>query len=134
MKGLPKTKRCNSVAVTVSVRIRCICETALTIQIVPCHCIKFVVFIVALGIVLQKSVVNSIVLVKKRTIVSLDNPLLAFMITKFIQRIWLCIVQILLKLPVVFSEIRPPKQKKIKSKSCTFSVRFRHICESAHRV
>ena len=34
------------------------------IQIVLCHCIKFVVFIVALGIVPQKSVVNSIVLVK----------------------------------------------------------------------
>ena len=32
-------------------------------------------------------------------------------------------VQILLKLPVVFAEIRPPKPKKIKSKSCTFSVR-----------
>ena len=29
MKGLPKTKQYNSVAVTVSVRIRCICETAL---------------------------------------------------------------------------------------------------------
>ena len=29
VKGLPKTKQCNSVAVTVSVRIRCICETAL---------------------------------------------------------------------------------------------------------
>ena len=29
VKGLPKTKRCNSVAVKVSVRIRCICETAL---------------------------------------------------------------------------------------------------------
>ena len=29
VKGLPKTKRCNSVAATVSVRIRCICETAL---------------------------------------------------------------------------------------------------------
>ena len=29
VKGLPKTKRCNSVAVTVSVWIRCICETAL---------------------------------------------------------------------------------------------------------
>ena len=29
VKGLPKTKRCNSVAVTVSVRIRCICETSL---------------------------------------------------------------------------------------------------------
>ena len=51
-------------------------------------------------------------------------------------------VQILLKLPVVFAEIRPPKPKKIKSKSCTFSVRrsvsvrfqFRRICESSHRV
>ena len=30
VKGLPKTKRCHSVAVTVSVRFRCICETALT--------------------------------------------------------------------------------------------------------
>ena len=30
VKGLAKTKRCNSVAVTVSVRIRCICETALS--------------------------------------------------------------------------------------------------------
>ena len=30
VKGLPKPKRCNSVAVTVSVRIWCICETALT--------------------------------------------------------------------------------------------------------
>ena len=29
VKGLPKTKRCNSVAITVSVRIWCICETAL---------------------------------------------------------------------------------------------------------
>ena len=35
-----------------------------TTQIVSCHCIKFVVFIVALGIVPQNSVVNSIVLVK----------------------------------------------------------------------
>ena len=32
VKGLPKTKRCNSVAVTVSVRIRCICETALSFK------------------------------------------------------------------------------------------------------
>ena len=32
-------------------------------------------------------------------------------------------VQILSKLPVVFAEIRPPKPKKIKSNSCTFSVR-----------
>ena len=30
VKGLPKTNRCNSVAVKVSVRIRCICETAFT--------------------------------------------------------------------------------------------------------
>ena len=34
VKGLPKTKRCNLVAVTVSVRIRCICETALSQNIV----------------------------------------------------------------------------------------------------
>ena len=33
MKGLPKTKRCNSGAVTVSVRIRCICETALKVNV-----------------------------------------------------------------------------------------------------
>ena len=39
VKGLPKTKRCNSVAVTVSVRIRCICETALTHVI---HCLLLV--------------------------------------------------------------------------------------------
>ena len=32
VKGLPKTKLCNSVAVTVSVRIRCICETALRLK------------------------------------------------------------------------------------------------------
>ena len=31
VKGLPKTKRCNLVAVTVSVWIPCICETSLTI-------------------------------------------------------------------------------------------------------
>ena len=31
VKGLPKTKRCNSVAVKVSVWIRCICETALRV-------------------------------------------------------------------------------------------------------
>ena len=35
-----------------------------TIQIVPCHCLKFVVFIVALGLAPQKYVVCSIVLVK----------------------------------------------------------------------
>ena len=39
-------------------------RNTLTIQIVSCHCIKFVVFIVALGIVPQTFVVNSIVLVK----------------------------------------------------------------------
>ena len=49
---------------------------------------------------------------------------MAFII-KFIQRTWFVYVQILLKLPVVFAEIRPPKPKKIKSKSRTFSVRFR---------
>ena len=32
VKGLPKTKQYNSVAVTVSVRIRCICETALSLH------------------------------------------------------------------------------------------------------
>ena len=77
VKGLPKTKRCNSVAVTVSVWFR----------------FGFGVYV--------------------------KQPL-----------------------PVVFAEIRPPKPKKIKSKSCTFSVRrsvsvrfrFRRICESAHRV
>ena len=112
-----------------------------TIQIVPCHCLKFVVFIVALSIVPQKSVVNGIVLVKKRTIVLLDNPSMTFMITKLNTTHKVVYVQILLKLPVVFAEIRPPKPKKIKSKSCTFSVRrsvsvrfrFRRICESTHR-
>ena len=33
VKGLPKTKRCNLVAITVSVRILCICETALILNI-----------------------------------------------------------------------------------------------------
>ena len=33
-------------------------------------------------------------------------------------------VQILLKLPVMFAEIQPPKSKKIKSKLCTFFVPF----------
>ena len=97
----------------------------------------FVVFKVALGIVPQNSVVNSIVL-----IVSLDNPAMAFMITKLYTTHVVVYVQILSKLPVVFAEIRPPKPKKIKSNSCTFSVRrsvsvrfrFRRIRESAHRV
>ena len=40
VKGLPKTKRCNSVAVTVSVRIRCICETALTVKAAPHECVN----------------------------------------------------------------------------------------------
>ena len=74
------------------------------------------VFIVALGIVPQRSVVNSIVLVKCK-IVSLDNPSMAFMITKLYTPHMVVYVQILLKLPVVFAEIR-----------------FRRICESAHRV
>ena len=67
---------------------------------------------------------------------------MAFMITKLFTTHVVGYVQILSKLPVVFAEIRPPKQKKIKSNSCTFSVRrsvsvrfrFRRICESAHRV
>ena len=100
------------------------------------------VFIVALGIVPQNSVVNSIVFVNYRTIVSLDNPSMAFMITKLFTTHVVEYVQILSKLPVVFAEIRPPKPKKIKSNSCTFSVRrsvsvrsrFRRICESAHTV
>ena len=81
------------------------------------------VFIVALGIVPQNSVVKSIVLVNNRTIVSLDNPLMAFMITMLYTTHVVVYVQILSKLPVVFAEIRPPKPKKIKSNSCTFSVR-----------
>ena len=65
---------------------------------------------------------------------------MAFMITKLYTTHVVVYVQFLLKLPVVFAEIRPPKPKKIKSNSCTFSVRrsvsvrFRRICESAHRV
>ena len=64
-----------------------------------------------------------------------------FMITKLYTTHVVVYVHILLKLPVVFAEIRPPKPKKIKSKSCTFSVRrsvsvrlrFQRICESTHR-
>ena len=37
----------------------------------------------------------------------------------------------LLNLLVAFAEIRPPKPKKIKSKSCTFSV-WRSVSVSAH--
>ena len=67
---------------------------------------------------------------------------MALMITKLYTKHVVMHVQILSKLPVVFAEIRPPKPKKIKSNSCTFSVRrlvsvrfrFRRICESAHRV
>ena len=59
---------------------------------------------------------------------------MAFMITKLYTTHEVVYVQILSKLPVMFAEIRPPKPKKIKSNSCTFSVRFRRICESAHRV
>ena len=65
---------------------------------------------------------------------------MVFMITKLYTTHVVVYVQILLKLPVVFAEIRPLKPKKIISKSCTFLVRrsvsvlFRHICESAHRV
>ena len=65
---------------------------------------------------------------------------MALMITKLYTTHVVVYVQILSKLPVVFAEI--PKPKKIKSNSCTFSVRrsvsvrlrFRRICESAHRV
>ena len=65
---------------------------------------------------------------------------MVFMITKLYTTHVVVYVQILLKLPVVFAEIWPPKPKKIKAKSCTLSVqrsvsvRFRRICESAHRV
>ena len=67
---------------------------------------------------------------------------MACMITKLYTTHVVVYVQILSKLPVVFAEIRPPKPKKIKSNSCTFSVRrsvsvrfrFWRICESAHRV
>ena len=67
---------------------------------------------------------------------------MAFIITKLYTTHVVVYEQILSKLPVVFAEIRPPKPKKIKSNSCTFSVRrsvsvsfrFRRICESAHRV
>ena len=48
---------------------------------------------------------------------------MAFMIIKLYFTHVVVNVQLLLKLPVVFAEIRPPKPKKIKSKSCTFSVR-----------
>ena len=52
---------------------------------------------------------------------------MAFMITKFIVRTWFVYVQILLKLPVVFAEIRPPKpKKKNQNRACfRFGVRFR---------
>ena len=39
---------------------------------------------------------------------------MAFMNTMFIQRTWFVYVQILLKLPVEFAEIRRPKPKKKK--------------------
>ena len=98
----------------------------------------FVVFIVALGIVPQNFVVNSIVFVNYRTIVSLDNPSMAFMITKLFTMHVVEYVQILSKLPVVFAEIRPPKPKKINQIRARFRIgvrfRFRPICESAHRV
>ena len=74
------------------------------------------VFIVALGIVPQNSVVNSIVFVNSRTNVSLDNPSMAFMITKLFTTHVVDYVQILSKLPVVFPEIRPLKPKKNKIK------------------
>ena len=48
---------------------------------------------------------------------------MVFIITKLYTTHVVVNVQILLKLPVVFAEVRPQKPKKIKSKSCTFSVR-----------
>ena len=49
---------------------------------------------------------------------------MVFMITNKLYTTHVVVyVQILLKLPVMFAEIRPPKPKKIKSKSCTFSFR-----------
>ena len=60
---------------------------------------------------------------------------MAFMITKLYTTHVVVYVQILLKLPVVFAEIRPLKPKKIKSSVwCSVTVRFRLICERAHRV
>ena len=82
------------------------------------------VFIFALGIVPQNSVVNSIVFVNYRTIVSLDNPSMAFMITMLFTTHVVEYVQILSKLPVVFAEIRPPKPKKNK-------IKFVHVYGSA---
>ena len=82
------------------------------------------VFIVALSIVQQNSVVNSIVFVNYCTIVSLDNPSMAFMITKLFTTHVVEYVQILSKLPVVFAKIRPPKPKKKK-------IKFVHVFGSA---
>ena len=67
---------------------------------------------------------------------------MAFIITKLYTTHVVVYVQILLKLPVVFAEIRPPKPKKNKIKIVHVSVRrsvsvrfrFRRICESAYRV
>ena len=78
------------------------------------------VFIVALGIVPQNSVVNSIVFVNYRIIVSLDNPSITQLYTTHVVEY----VQILSKLPVVFAEIRPPKPKKNK-------IKFVHVFGSA---
>ena len=47
---------------------------------------------------------------------------MAFMITKLCTTHVVVYVPILLKLPVLFAEIRPPKPKKIISKLCVFSV------------
>ena len=60
------------------------------------------------------------------------------MITKLYTTHVVVYVQILLKLPVVFAEIRPPKPKKLNQNRARFwfGVRFwfRRICESGHRV
>ena len=58
---------------------------------------------------------------------------MAFMITNVIQRTWFVYVQILLKLPVVSAEIRPPKPKKNKIKiGHVFGSAFGSVSVSAH--
>ena len=59
---------------------------------------------------------------------------MAFMITKLYTTHVVVYVQFLLTLPVVFAEIRPPKPKNQIRARFRFGVRFRRICESAHRV
>ena len=63
----------------------------------------------------------SIVFVNYRTIVSLDNPSMAFMITKLFTTHVVEYVQILSKLPVVFSAAETEKNK----------IKFVHVFGSA---